>query len=597
MVEKSYTVGYLELGEKELTWEEVLPSSLLLYGFDRMFVASNGIDAYSSDGTSSDDSEGIYYTNLQTGERKLISETGKGIRGFEDSEGNVYISSYLGPFMYCNKDQCTVLITKAYNQIMFETSKGVYATSTNNNKGGIYYVTPTSAKQLISGSSNGSLWENYIESEGITYVTSTHSGTGYTGVYVLDGPTATQIYWYGQDWFPYYRDSNGNLYGIARSISPYNSKSCIVCLENGKAIKVLETPTGYASQIYTWKGELYVLVYNEGIYWIHDKEYTLVIPKYYSSYVTTDNYFYGVSKGYIGVYDQTSYTEIEDPAIYYNYNIYKIYNDTVLMYYNSTLYTPIVFNGTDHIIISELKSTPTILEFDDYIYLCSSSYPGLFYVDLKNLTYNNVLSTGYNFATYTSSKGDTYLYSKSAALGIYKLDNDVATQLYNSAYSFTFFEDSIGVVYALSGNLSGLLTINGDSAEFTSGTYLKYLCNIGDNFYFCTQGSSGNLQHAYHGVVTKLMSSLSSTTNYYIYGNSVYTYQRYSSSSKYTTSIYRIEGSTYSRCITTQQTIPYFVVTNEQVYACSSETPTKDACIVELHDNNASKMYKYLPII
>lgn len=583
------------------TWEDTLPNNLLLNGFGSVFIASNGIDAYSSSGSNLMDPAGIYYTNLQTSECKLISETGRALRGFEDSQGNIYISSYSGPFMCCNKDQCTILVQNSTTQFIFETSKGIYAAPTDNKDNGLYYITPTSVKKIIY---EGYLWKNYIEADEKLYITNTHAGTGHTGIYILDGPSATKIYDYGQYWFPYYRDSNGNLYAIAQETWPNNSKSCIVCLDNGSASEILITPTGYVNTVYVWNGDLYLGCSKEGIYWIHDKAYDLVIPKSYSRYITTDNYFYGISKGYIGVYDRNSYTEVENSNIYYDfsYNAYKVYGDTVLMYYTGGSYSqhsPMIFNNTNYAIISELKSDLNIFEFGDYIYLSStsSSYPGLFYVNLKDISYTTTISTGYNFYTYITSNNDIYVSSKSTSIGIYKVNKDTSTQVYNTSYYFSFYEDSIGTIYATSGNLNGILTIIEGSAVFTSCTYMKYLCNIDDNFYFAPQDKSGNFQHAYRGTITALMSTKDRTTNYYIDGTSVYTMQYYYyGSGTYYTDIYRLEGSTYTYCIHIAQNIPYFFKVNEQVYACSSETPTKDACVIELHDNETSKVYKYLSI-
>ena len=123
-------------GGGEPTWEDIVENDFnntyLVINGDYSYIAKNGIDMYSS--YSSSDMQGIWHKNLQTGETTKIY-TG-GIQWqyfFEDSKGNVYVSSSSSNtgILHLNGSTTTQIYTSGYAwQYLFEDSKNaVYVTN------------------------------------------------------------------------------------------------------------------------------------------------------------------------------------------------------------------------------------------------------------------------------------------------------------------------------------------------------------------------------------------------------------------------------------------------------------------------------------
>jgi hypothetical protein len=242
-------INNIELKETFETINLDSKKKLLTKMYDYVYYHSNGIDAYGSYSSSS--KKGIWHWNVITGEETQVYSTSYNWQYFfEDSKGNVYVSSSLSSGLVClngAKANKTNAINACW-QYFFEDSKGnVYASSNSN---GILHLNGTVATQIYETG----YWNHFFESNsGNLYVGSNNSYA--IGIIYLNEKTAIQVYTLGNNWQYFFEDSKGNVY--AGNYLNSGDSSGIVCLNGTTATRIYTLYSSWSSCFEDSKGNTY----------------------------------------------------------------------------------------------------------------------------------------------------------------------------------------------------------------------------------------------------------------------------------------------------------------------------------------------------
>ena len=223
-------------GGDEPTWEDIVDDDKapLIEG-DSGYIAKNGIDAYYS--FESSDRYGIWHKNLKTGEITKIYTSGYNWKYFfEDSKGNVYVSSSTSGsngIIYLNGTTATSIygINSNWNYF-FEDSKGNVYASSDRSDTGIIHLDGSTATEIYTSGYN---WKYFFEdSKGNVYVGAYY---GSNGIFLLDGKNITSIYGNGYYFDKFFEDNEGKIYVFSSIISTYG----IILITGNTATKIYDT--------------------------------------------------------------------------------------------------------------------------------------------------------------------------------------------------------------------------------------------------------------------------------------------------------------------------------------------------------------------
>ena len=387
------------------SWDDVDLSNYLR-GDLYIFHAQNGIDMYIG---SSASNSGIYHINKQTGVLTQIHSSGHGWQYFfEDSKGNVYVSSKGTSsssygILHISGTTVTQIYTSWYYwQYFFEDSKGnVYVGSNSGGNKGIIHLSGSTATQIYA---SGDYWQHFFEdSKGNVYVSGSSSDAGI--LHILD-TTVTQIYASGNYWQHFFEDSKGNVY-----VSSSNSSTGILHLTPTTATQIYTSGYGWQYFFEDSKGNVYVgSGGNKGIIHISSTTATQI----YAS----GNYwqhFFEDSKGNVYVSSSNS--------------------STGLLHISDTTATQIHSSGYGWQYFFE--------DSKGNVYVGSSGINGILH--LSGTTVTQIHSSGYYWQYFfEDSKGNVYVSSSnssnSSSYGIIHLSNMTATKISTSGCAWQFKE-------------------------------------------------------------------------------------------------------------------------------------------------------------
>lgn len=254
--------------------------------------------------TSSSSTSGLVLLRGKTA-ISLYNTGGNWQNFFEDSKGNVYISSSSSSAKGILKivdNQAIQILDVGYNWIHFyEDKNNVYVSSSDSSSLGLYLLKENSAIQLITANNN---WKYFnVDKENRTYVNATGKSlyllenetatelaigtfnkkyidqkgneylycdenpyTSFTGMVFLDGVDTKQVDTKGGQ-YTFFEDSKGNTYASSYSTSSSSTQSKGVLYLNGKLTKKIY------DGLYNWKyfyedsrGNVYVSTSNSGNY-------------------------------------------------------------------------------------------------------------------------------------------------------------------------------------------------------------------------------------------------------------------------------------------------------------------------------------------
>lgn len=424
----------------ELTWDKVVDNCVPVPKAKYEFIASNGVDLYSSSDVSTN--TGIWHTNLQTGViTKIYDKLTSWCYFYEDSKGNIYVGTY-------NKNSGIVhlkdgIATQIYTaecrwDTYYEDTKGnLYAlpTYTNSTYSILHIADKVCVKILQVVNMPGG---QFIENEYGLYV-SVYSTQLTSRLILVNGSDYEEVNGITTNLSKLVKDSKGNVYASASGSS--NTYFNII---RGTDVIYTNTTDTYLREVsvcYEDSNDNTYLCSSEAILYVTEQGITQI---YAGGFFNT---FYTDSKGNLYVLSSSSSSK----------GLVHLDGETATNIFNETYGLKLYEDSKGN------------------LYGIKEGWSGIVHINTDDLTATKVASNGQHNTFFEASNGDVYI-TKIPSIEssyIYHLNGKVGTYILGIISCQTIFEKN-NKVYVFETEKPEY-NANGYELVGTSVSKIKYL--------------------------------------------------------------------------------------------------------------------------